>query len=240
MEPTTATPDEPDHSGPDDAPPADSSRRTCVVTRAERTPDELIRFVVGPDGAVVPDLARRLPGRGVWVTLDRAAVATAIKTKAFARSMKRQVAASPDLPDLIERLLVQRSIEALSIANKAGLVLTGFGKVEAELTQSPRALMHASDAAEDGCHKLDRKWLAINADRDGTALILSGLTIAQLSLAIGRENVVHACLRHGGATTRFVDALTRVMRYRGSYSENASQPSDANALGDGPGPMVPG
>jgi uncharacterized protein len=218
MEPHPATHDEPDQTDPSvglhDAQPADSSLRTCAVTRAERTPDELIRFVVGPDGGVVPDLARRLPGRGVWVTLDAAAVATAIKTKAFARSMKRQVTVPPDLPALIERLLVKRTIEALSIANKAGLVLTGFGKVEAELTRGPLALMHATDAAEDGCQKLDRKWIAINADHNRVALIIAGLTIDELSLAIGRENVVHTCLRHGGAASRFVDAISRTMRYR--------------------------
>lgn len=231
MEPITATHDEPDQSGPsvdqDDVQPANSSLRTCVVTRAERTPDELIRFVVGPDGAVVPDLARRLPGRGVWVALDAAVVATAVKTKAFARSMKRQVTATPDLPALIERLLVKRSIEALSIANKAGLVLTGFGKVEAELTRSPLALMHATDAAEDGCQKLNRKWVAINADHNRSALIIGGLTIDQLSLAIGRENVVHTCLRHGGAATRFVDAISRTMRYR--TGEGASVPKSDKA-----------
>jgi uncharacterized protein len=218
MEPHPATHDEPDQTDPSvglhDAQPANSSLRTCAVTRAERTPDELIRFVVGPDGGVVPDLARRLPGRGVWVTLDAAAVATAIKTKAFARSMKRQVTVPPDLPALIERLLVKRTIEALSIANKAGLVLTGFGKVEAELTRGPLALMHATDAAEDGCQKLDRKWIAINADHNRVALIIAGLTIDELSLAIGRENVVHTCLRHGGAASRFVDAISRTMRYR--------------------------
>jgi uncharacterized protein len=218
MEPNAATHVEPDLMGPrvepDDVQPANSSLRTCVVTRAELTPDELIRFVVGPDGAVVPDLARRLPGRGVWVTLDCKAVEKAIKTKAFARSMKRQVTASPELPALIERLLVKRSIEALSIANKAGLVLTGFGKVEAELTRGPLALMHATDAAEDGCQKLNRKWVAINADHNRSAMIVAGLTIEQLSLAIGRENVVHTCLRHGGAASRFVDAITRTTRYR--------------------------
>ena len=227
MEPITATHDEPDQSGPrvdqDVAQPANSSLRTCVVTRAERPPDELIRFVVGPDGGVVPDLARRLPGRGVWVTLDAAAVATAVKTKAFARSMKRQVMASPDLPALIERLLVKRTIEALSIANKAGLVLTGFGKVEAELTRSPLALMHATDAAEDGCQKLNRKWVAINADHNRPALIIAGLTIDQLSLAIGRENVVHTCLRHGGAAARFVDAISRTMRYRTGNSVSVTE-----------------
>jgi uncharacterized protein len=214
MEPNPAYHDEPDLSGPSDAQPANPSLRTCVVTRAERTPDELIRFVVGPDGAVVPDLARRLPGRGVWVTLDSKAVATAVKTKAFARSMKRQVTASPDLPALVERLLVKRCIEALSIANKAGLVLTGFGKVEAELIRAPLALMHGADGAEDGCQKLNRKWQAISADQNRAAVIITGLTIEQLSLAIGRENVVHACLRHGGAASRFVDAVTRMMRYR--------------------------
>jgi uncharacterized protein len=229
MEPTEASHVEPDHDGPSvephDVQPANSSLRTCVVTRAERKPDELIRFVVGPDGAVVPDLARRLPGRGVWVTLDCKAVEKAVKTKAFSRSMKRQVTASPDLPALIERLLVKRSIEALSIANKAGLVLTGFGKVEAELTRGPLALMHATDAAEDGCHKLNRKWVAINADLNRSALIIGGLTIEQLSLAIGRENVVHTCLRPGGAASRFVDAITRTMRYRTGFGPGEGQQS---------------
>jgi uncharacterized protein len=222
MVPDAATThDEPDHVDPrvDDivAQPAIPSMRTCVVTRAELTPDELIRFVVAPDGTVVPDLARRLPGRGVWVTLDCKVVEKAIKTKAFARSMKRQVTASPDLAASIERLLVKRSIEALSLANKAGLVLTGFGKVEAELTRGPLALMHASDAAEDGCQKLNRKWVAINADLKRSAVIIEGLTIEQLSLAIGRENVVHTCLRHGGAASRFVDAVTRTVRYRTGF-----------------------
>jgi uncharacterized protein len=238
MEPNTASHDEPDLNDPrvddQDAQPANPSLRTCVVTRAELTPDDLIRFVVGPDGAVVPDLARRLPGRGVWVTLDRKAVEKAIKIKAFARSMKRQVTASPELPALIERLLVKRSIEALSLANKAGLVLTGFGKVEAELTRAPLALMHATDAAEDGCHKLNRKWVAINADLNRSALIIGGLTIEQLSLAIGRENVVHTCLRPGGAAARFVDAISRTMRYRTGLSPGLSPgfgPGDG--MGDG-------
>jgi uncharacterized protein len=192
--------------------------RTCVVTRTEHLPADLIRFVVGPDGAIVPDLARRLPGRGVWVTLDRSMIATAVKSKAFARSMKRQVLTDPALPELIDRLLVKRTMEALSIANKSGLFVSGFAKVEAELTRAPLALLHGADAADDGCHKLNRKWQAINADPSNPdareALIFSGLTIEQLSLAIGRENVVHACLRPGGAATRFVDAITRLMRYR--------------------------
>jgi uncharacterized protein len=192
--------------------------RTCIVARTEHQPDDLIRFVAGPDGSIVPDLARRLPGRGVWVTLDRKAVATAVKTKAFSRALKRQVTTDPALPDMIDRLMLKRAVDALSIANKAGQFVSGFAKVEAELMRAPLALLHAVDAAEDGCHKLDRKWQAINADPSNPdardALIFSGLTIEQLSLAIGRENVVHACLRQGGAASRFVDAITRLMRYR--------------------------
>jgi uncharacterized protein len=218
MEPDTAPHDEQDLRDPSPAQSTNSSLRTCIVTRTEHAPEDLIRFVVGPDGAIVPDLARRLPGRGVWVALDKTAVVTAVKTKAFSRSMKRQVTASPDLPDLIDHLLVKRSIEALSFANKAGLAVSGFAKVEAELVRAPLALLHASDAAEDGCNKLNRKWQAINAEHNRPALIFSALTIEQLSLAIGRENVVHACLRHGGAASRFVDAGHRAMRYRSGGS----------------------
>jgi uncharacterized protein len=139
--------------------------------------------------------------------------------------MKRQVTTDAALPELIDRLLLKRAMEALSIANKSGLFVSGFAKVEAELLRAPLALIHCSDAAEDGCNKLDRKWQAINADvsnpdaRD--ALIFTGLTIEQLSLAIGRENVVHACLRPGGAATRFVDAITRLMRYRSGSGPHA-------------------
>ena len=104
--------------------------RLCAVSRAHKPPEELIRFVAGPDGAIVPDLARRLPGRGVWVDATRQAVAAAVRQKAFARSLKRQVSVPADLADLVERLMARRLAEALSIANKAGLVVAGFAKVE--------------------------------------------------------------------------------------------------------------
>src|SRR5690606_38506391 len=108
-----------------------TSLRTCVVTREQRPPEDLIRFVPGPDGQIVPDVGRRLPGRGVWVTAERGAVAEAVKRKAFSKGLKRQVTAAADLPDLVERLLMKRATDALSLANKAGLVTTGFTRVEA-------------------------------------------------------------------------------------------------------------
>src|SRR5438105_15205079 len=88
--------------------------RQCAVTRAHKPPEELIRFVAGPDGAIVPDLARRLPGRGVWVDATREAVAAAARKSVFARSLKRQIAAPPDLPATVERLMARRLTEALS------------------------------------------------------------------------------------------------------------------------------
>ena len=118
--------------------------------------------MAGPDGVVVPDLARRLPGRGVWVDATRVAVGEAVRRKAFARSLQRNVEAPRDLPDLVERLMQRRLAEAVSIANKAGLVVAGFAKVE-ELIAAGRAvaLIHAADAAVDGVEKLDRKFKAL-------------------------------------------------------------------------------
>jgi uncharacterized protein len=191
------------------------SLRTCIVTRAELPPTDLIRFVPGPDGTITPDLARRLPGRGVWVTCSRERVAEAVARKAFARSLKRPVNADPDLADRVEQLLIRRTGEALAIANKAGQVVTGFAKVDSELSKGAVAvLIHASEAAEDGSHKLDRKYAAVTADYGQTPQIVTELTIAQLDLAMGRENVVHAALSAGGATTRFSIEAERLGRYR--------------------------
>src|ERR1700704_234923 len=100
--------------------------RQCAVSRAQKPPEELIRFVAGPDGAIVPDLARRLPGRGVWVDATREAVAAAVRKGVFTRSLKRQISIPSDLPATVERLMARRVADALSITNKAGLVVAGF------------------------------------------------------------------------------------------------------------------
>jgi predicted RNA-binding protein YlxR (DUF448 family) len=189
--------------------------RRCIVTRAERAPSDLIRFVVDPSGAIVPDLARKLPGRGVWVTADKATVTAAAKGQAFAKSLKRQVTVAPDLPQAVETLCVKRVLDALSLANKAGLVTTGFEKVEALLDGGrAAALLHGADAAADGRRRLDRKFAAIQQDKGSAAPIVDWLTIEQLSLAIGRSNVVHAALKQGGATNRLLREAERLQRYR--------------------------
>ena len=196
-----------------------SPLRRCVVTRAELPPDDLIRFVADPAGSIVPDVGRKLPGRGVWVKGERAAVEAAIKGGLFAKSLKRQVIVPPDLPQAIDSLFVKRLLNALSLANKAGLVSTGAEKVE-KLLDSGRAtaLLHGADGTAEGRRKLDRKFLAIQQDRGQSAPIVDCLTIAQLSLAMGRSNVVHAGLIQGGATKRFLSEAGRLQRYRSGLS----------------------
>jgi len=192
--------------------------RLCAVTRTELPVDELIRFVVGPDERIFPDLACRLPGRGVWVAATHGSVAKAVKTKAFARSLKRTVAVGEDLADEVARLLHRRLPEALALANKAGLVVAGFSKVEEAIASGRLAtLIHASDASHDGVAKLDGKYARLA--RLGAAAtarpprIDRSLSSAELSLALGRSNVIHAALTAGGAANRFERESERLERY---------------------------
>ncbi|MEZ5815910.1 MAG: RNA-binding protein [Hyphomicrobiaceae bacterium] len=209
--------------------------RTCAVTRAKLAPDQLVRFVRAPDGTITPDLAHRLPGRGVWIKLDRAAVEAAAGRNAFARSLKRPVEVPDDLAGLVERLLRDRCVQALAIANKAGLVVSGFAKVEARIAAgSVAALVHAADASPDGAAKLDSKARArarleaeakAAPDGDDTPQapftrgefvpeIVADLSLRELSLALGRENVVHAAVIKGGAARYFLTEIHRLRRYR--------------------------
>jgi predicted RNA-binding protein YlxR (DUF448 family) len=177
--------------------------------------ENLIRFVPAPDGTIVPDLARRLPGRGVWVEASRDAVTAAVRRKAFARSLQRQVAVPDDLPDQVDRLMTRRLAEAVSLANKAGLLVTGFTRVEELIGQGKAVvLIQAADGAPDGVAKLSRKFgAALGAEQAGHAIVTE-LTGSQLDLAIGRSNVVHAAASGGGAAQRIVQEAGRLRRYR--------------------------
>lgn len=200
----------------------DAGVRLCAATRVERPIDELIRFAAAPDGQIVPDLGRKLPGRGVWVTADRASVLAAVSGKAFARSLKRQVVVPADLADRVEALLLRRLEQALAIANKAGCVVFGFAQIDAELDRGRiKVMVHGSDAAAGGREKLDRKFMAVSRAGGRPAPIVDLLTIAQISLAMGRDNVVHAGLTQGGATDRVVSEAERAMRYRAGFAASA-------------------
>ena len=194
------------------------TERLCAVTRQVRPIGELIRFVVGPDGTVVPDLKRKLPGRGLWIANSRATLAEAVRRGVFARGFKRQVTVPPALADETSRLLARSVIDALAMAAKAGEVVAGFTKVERSLTDGAAvALIHAADAAADGVRKLNaiaRRTAdpaEIN-DLRGHLPIIETLTSDELDLALGRSNVIHAALLAGAAGKTVLlrsDALAR-------------------------------
>jgi uncharacterized protein len=188
------------------------AERLCAVTREVKPVGDLIRFVVGPEG-VVPDLKRKLPGRGLWITADRKTLKDAVSRNVFARSFKRDVRVTAELAEMTERLLLSGALDALSIAGKSGLVLTGFARVEAAITHDEIVgLIHASDAASDGVGKLAGA-LRHRPDADRIITVRT-FTTAQLDLALGRSNVVHAALLAGPANDTFLARLTRFERFR--------------------------
>jgi len=192
---------------------ADGAVRACALTRVRRPKDELIRFVLGPDGAVVPDLKAKLPGRGMWLTAAHDAVADAAKRNLFTRTLKAQAQVPEGLAAQVDRLLAEAALSALSLANKAGEAVFGHAKVEEALAKGRvQALLHAREAAEDGCRKLDGKARRMSAE--GPIPSIRAFGVDELSLASGRTNVIHAALIQGGAARNVLAAVSRLERYR--------------------------
>jgi predicted RNA-binding protein YlxR (DUF448 family) len=194
-----------------------ATMRMCAVSREVRPIDELIRFVVAPSGDVIPDLKRKLPGRGLWVQASRRTVAEAVRRHQFSRGFKRDVRAAATLPADTEALLERSCTEALAMAVKAGQVISGFAKVEGLLEQGRAgALIHASDGAADGIRKLDAivRQRAENIGESPGLPIVTALTSAQLDLALGRSNVIHAALLAGPASKTFLSRCQILVRYR--------------------------
>ena len=211
-----------DRNGPDlDLGPKSTksaTERMCALTRQVKPIDELIRFVLSPDGTAVPDLKRKLPGRGLWLTADCHTVAEATRKNLFARGFKAGVKPQPDLAARTESLLTQSALDALAMAAKAGQAVSGFTRVEESLrAQQAVAVLHASDGAVDGVRKLDA------VVRRGAALpIVAALTSAQLDLALGRSNVIHAALLAGPASKTFLSRCHILVRYRMAESDKTS------------------
>ena len=202
----------------DRGPHAREGERLCVATRTVRPVADLIRFVVGPDGEAVPDIKRKLPGRGIWVTATQEALSAAVRRKAFARGFKREVRLPGDLVARTERQLERAALDALAVAGKAGLVALGFVRAETALERGEAiALLHAAEAAADGIRKLDG---ALRRRPGGPLPVIGFLTSAQLDLALNRPNVIHAALLAGPGSETFLARCRRLERFRAGDQHN--------------------
>jgi len=209
--PTSEHRTKPRHDTPGSAP-----ERRCIASGQSRPVTQLIRFVVGPDDRIVADVAGKLPGRGIWICAGRDLIARAVDKRLFARAAKQQVTADPDLPDQVEGLLVKSCLGLIGLARRAGDVVTGFDQVKAMLAAGEAgAVLRASDAAQHGAKKIDAGLK--RTDTAVPVIALFGRT--ELSLALGRENVVHAALRSGGLTSKFVAECVRLDGFRTSGPE---------------------
>lgn len=210
--------------------PRQEPERTCIVTREAKTPAGLIRFVLGPDHQVVPDLKHKLPGRGVWVTARSDLVQEAVRRRLFSRAFKTEAKASETLPQDIERMLRDDMRQGLALANKAGCVITGFGKVESAITDKPLvALIHAAEAAEDGRRKIANQLRKRLGDAISSFPVVQELSNDELDLALGRSHVIHAALVAGAGSDGF---LNRWHRYRTYCGIGADQTGLGNETGE--------
>lgn len=204
----------------------ETPERRCIATGEVAPATGLIRFVVGPDGMVVPDVAGRLPGRGIWVAAERATLERAVGKRLFARAARAPVSLPEGLVALVEALLAQRLVELVSLARKGGAAVCGYEKTRDALARGlggrPAAvLLQAADGSERGRSKLRAG--------PGCAGPLTALNAAELGMAFGRDRVIHAALAAGGLATRVVEEAARLAGLR-------QQPDGGGRIGaDGAG-----
>ncbi|WP_315762220.1 DUF448 domain-containing protein [Sphingomonas sp. Y38-1Y] len=212
------------------------SERSCILTREAANPAALVRLALGPDGQVHPDVRAKAPGRGAWIGVDRGTLETAIakgKLKgALSRAFKTgDIAIPADLPTRIAEALQRATLDRLGLEAKAGMLLTGSDKIdEAARAGRLHMLLHAADAGGDGTRKLAQAW-RVGRDAEGSGL--SGLVLPVprpiLSLALGRENVVHIGLTDARAAKRVSETLDRWLQFIGS--DPAPQPCETGSQG---------
>lgn len=177
----------------------------------------LIRFVAGPDGAVVPDVARKLPGRGMWVEADRALVEQAAKKNAFSRAAKAQLKAPTDLADQVQQLLERRMLASLGLAKRAGELISGFDKVEGAVKAGRAAwLIEARDGSADG----RRKLLALAKHANTPPRLFGVFTSDELGLALGLDNVIHTAFLAGRGAGRWTEEVERLAGFRPLFPES--------------------
>ena len=199
--------------------------RRCIATMERRSPLQMIRFVLSPDGQVTPDVAARLPGRGAWVTATREAVDLAATRGAFPRAFKRQAKVAPDLAGQIEALLAKRCLDMLGMTKRTGGLILGFEQVREQVRSArPACLVAASDASEDQRNKvlgLVRGIYGPDLDEDPQTAgkgslppVAACFDGAELGMALGRERVIHACLKSGPIAHAWMGELGRLSGFR--------------------------
>jgi len=180
--------------------------RRCIVTGDVQPKSGLVRFVLAPDGTIFPDLAEKLPGRGIWVTAERAVIDKAAVKGLFARAAKAPVKLPENLADLVEQGLAHRVVELISLARKAGDAVVGFEKVKSWLADGrAKVLLQASDGSDRGKGKL---WTPEGGRWFGC------LTSTELGLAFGRDHAIHGALAAGGLTRRVIREAARLAGMR--------------------------
>lgn len=199
----------------DDAPPM----RRCIVTRASKPTAALLRFVVSPDGVVVPDVMGVLPGRGIWISSDRASVETATAKGLFARAARRQVKTDPRIADIVEAQLLRRCLDLIGLARRSGGAVAGFEKVRAFLAkESAGLLLAAADGADDGRGKMERLGHGV--------AVASALDRQELGQAFGREQVVHAVVASGKIAEQLEAASRRLSGFRQQSAERGADDAE--------------
>lgn len=204
--------------------------RTCIVTRESGTVDDMIRFVAGPDGTIVADLKRNLPGRGCWVKAQRRYIDEAVKRKLFPRGLKSNVLVPDDFGLAVDQMLAKSALGSFGLARKAGVVVTGAAKVDAAIRNGTAALvLHAFEAAEDGVRKLDQARRSVVYAGGPEIPALSLFESSEMDLALGGVNVIHAAVLKGTAAAGFVKRAWLLQHFRDGRDDRADAKAAAAA-----------
>lgn len=209
----------------DDLAGYDVNGRMCIVTRESGSQDELIRFVAAPDGTVVADLKRQLPGRGCWVKIDRSLVDKAVAKKLFSRALKADVKAAAELGETVDTLLVQQLMQMMNMARKAGQFVTGSAKVDAAVRSGAAiAVFHATNAAEDGVRKIDqaRKAWHLGMETEEEVPSYRLFSESEMEGLMGQNAFIHAAVLAGQAGEGVVKRAKMLEQYRNGGQSRAA------------------
>ncbi|ALE03396.1 RNA-binding protein [Bartonella ancashensis] len=203
------------------------NNRTCIVTRKSTSAAALIRFVVDPDNQIVPDLKANLPGRGVWISGQHTIVEEAIKRKIFDKSFKMNVKVPSNLSNIVDELLLKSALHSLSMARKAGAIVTGITKVNTAIRSGQAILiLHAKEAKEDGKRKISQAIYALQQQTNQNIKAISLFTNDEMGMAFGANLVIHAALLNVRAAEGFIKTIYKLIAYR---DEERNEPDKTTA-----------